>query len=462
MRDKGKRRLLELGKDLLIALLILSTAYLTLRGQAVVGLAGSESGWFGAVVRLLGRGGGGELPSGMLPEEPVEVRPLRMAVNIAGVGSYGVQYDILATDKLSEKMFGMLGEVLSSAGEPITVTEAAWRRALAVQSSVYFDFQGKVPLSMLYAWTEAGMSRALTEESVRRLLLAEDEEGALTLYYSNEDTGMYYACRVAEGLKGHLRTAVESYATNVNGSTFAFVHRGEEGYDKLAPYVMLPKSKAAAARTVYRASNPIGRGQNDQVRTDMIEALGFHPNANSSYVAGGKQVVKEGTADTLTAYDSGTVVYHSAASEEPKYLVGDGMSAPTLLDMVKATQPLAQRSAGALCGDGRTAGLYLMGITALEGGRWQVDYGYQLGGITVRLGQEGYAARFIVSGGRVSDFTLRLRSYTAVEEQSTVLPELQAAAAMGALGVGGSELLLVYEDNGSAEAVRAGWVAEKR
>lgn len=458
MKGEKRRHALEMGKNLLIVVLTLSAIYLTLRGQAVVGLAEAGSGWLAAVVRVLGLGGGSELPSGLAQDPPVEARPLRMAVNIAGVGTYGVQYDSTAVDKLSGGMFTLLGEALGSAGEPAIVTEGEWRRALAGQTSVYFDFQGKVPLALLYAWTEADAGEHLAEESIRRLLLAEDSAGALTLYYSNEDMGLYYACRTGESLNGHLQAAVADYAAEGNGASFAFTHGREEGYDRLAPYVMLPKSKAALGWMVYRASNPIGRGQSDQTRTGLIEALGFHPNANSSYVAGGKQVVREGR-DTLEVYDSGVVEYHSAAPEEPKYPVGDGSGTPSLLDMVKATQSLAEKSVGVLCGEARTAGLYLMGITPLDEGRWQVDYGYQLGGVVVQLGREGYAARFIISGGRVSDYTLLARNYAVTETRSTVLPELQAAAAMGALSAGGRELLLVYEDSGSAETVRCGWIA---
>ena len=458
MERKRKNHVLELGKNLMILVLTLSALYLTLRNQTVVGLAETGSGWLAAVVQVLGLGGQAEAPTGAARDQTVEVRPLRMAVNIAGVGTYGVQYDSTATDRLSDAMFTLLGETLGSMGEPAAVPEREWRRALTEQSSVYFDFQGRVPIALLYAWTQAGTGENLAGESTRRVLLAEDGAGALTFYYSNEDTGMYYACRTGEGLNGHLLATVADYSASGNDSTFAFTHGQREEYSKLAPYVMLPKSKAASAWTVYRVTNPVGQGRNEQTRIDMIESLGFYPNANNSYVAGGKQVVKEG-GDTLVVYDTGAVEYHSAAPEEPKYPVGDGMDTPSLLDMVKATQHLAEKSVGALSGDAGTAGIYLMGITDLGEDRWQVDYGYHLGGITVRLGQEGYAGRFIISGGRVSDYALVLRNYTATEQNSAVLPELQAAAAMGALDAEGRELLLVYEDSGTAETVRAGWIA---
>ena len=453
-----RRRLVELGKDVLIVLLTLSALYLTLLGQAAVGSDGVETGWLGGLARLMGRGGTTQTSAGPTGEQPVEVLPMRMALHLAEGGTYGVQYDAGEVERLSDRVFTLLGEALSSAGTPTQVTEARWRQALTQETSVYFDFQGRVPLALLYAWTEAGPGEALAGEQTRRLLLAEDGAGTLTVYYSNEEEGLYYACPTGAGLNGHL-LAMMADDDEENGASFAFTHPRGEGYGNLAPYVMLPKNKSATARPVYLVSNPIGRGQNEQNRTALIEALGFHPSANSSYMAGGRQVVREG-GDTLSVYDSGVVEYHGELPEEPKYPVGDGGDVPSLLDLVKATQPLVEKSVGALGGDARNVGVYLVGITELEEGRWQVDYGYQLGGVPVRLGREGYAARFLISDGRVSDYTLLLRNYTATEEGEVLLPELQAAAAMASLDAGGKELLLVYEDDGTAETVRAGWIAE--
>lgn len=458
MERKKRPRFREVGKDLVIVFLALSAIYLTLRTQTRVELPEGGGIW-NTVVDFFQGGGGQETPANRPENQILELRPVRMSVNLAGVGTYSVQYDTAAVDKLSDKMFILLGEALSSVKEPKNVTEQVWRDALATLDNVYFDFQGQVPLAALYAWTEAGSGEALAGESARRLLLAENEGGALTLYYSNETTGMYYACETADTLNGHLQTAVDAYTATLNDSTFAFEHSRGEGYEKLAPYVMLPKSKVPVRRAVYRATNPIGIGQSDPNRIAVIEALGFHPQANTSYMAGGKQVVREG-ADALSVYDDGSVDYHSASPGEPMYPVGDGSGTPSLLEMVEAVQPLAEKSVGAFCGDSRTVRIYLKSITDRGNGVWQVDYGYLLNGAVVQLGGEGYAARFIISDGRVSDFYLLLRSYTATEEQVSVLPELQAAAAMGALKAGGKELLLGYEDRGGAETLYPGWVAE--
>lgn len=452
------RRLIELGKDLLLLLLVLSAAYLALRGQIAVELVEGGEGVLSLVAGLFNQSDR-LTPVDRRESQPIEVRPLRLSVHVAGVGTYGVQYDTAAADKLLDKMFTVLGEALGSAGEPTLTTEQAWREALVNRWNLYLDFQGQVPLAALYAWTEAGPGGFSSEARIRRLLLAEDESGRLTLYYSNEATGLYYACETADTLNGHLQTAVSTYAANANDTTFAFEHKKGEGYEALWPYVMLPESKAPTVQTVYRTGNPISGGQNDETRIALIKALGFHPQANTSYVAGGKQVVKEGV-DTLALYDNGAVEYHSASPDEPKYPVGNSPGVPSLLELVEATQPLAEKSVGAFCGDARMVRIYLQGITELGDGRWQVDYGYQINGMVVQLGDEGFAARFVVSDGQIRDFYFMLRMYTATVEQAFVLPEVQAAAAMGALNAGGKELLLAYVDGGGTENLYPIWIAQ--
>lgn len=456
MERKKKNRALELGKDLLIVVLVLLAVYLTLRTQLSAQIGGGEPPrWLAGVLTLIDRGPGSQPAPGEKEGQTVEVRPLRIAVNIVGVGRYGVQYDSTVADKLFDEVLStILGEALGSARTPQSVTEQEWQDALSNRSGIYLDFQGQIPIGALYAWLGAGPGEALVGVSARRLLLAEDESGSLVLYYSNEDTGMYYACQTADTLKGHLQTVVTTCTSHINEATFAYERKGA-GYKALEPYVLLPGT-AVLQRSVYRAENPIAGGAESKNRTQLIAALGFHPQANSSYVAGGRQVVKEG-ADTLILHDDGTVEYHSASPEEAKYPAKSGAEGQTAQLLMETTLPLAEKAAGAI---GGAAELYLIGIEDLGDGRWQVDYGYHLDGVTVRLGAEGYAARYIVADGRVSDFSIMLRSYTATGTQSAVLPERQAAAAVSAMGARGQALTLVYEDSGSVGTVQCGWIAE--
>ncbi|MEG2119163.1 MAG: hypothetical protein RRY53_02310, partial [Pseudoflavonifractor sp.] len=357
--------------------------------------------------------------------------------------------------KLFGDVFSLLGEALGSAKAPVTVTERTWRTALTEQSGIYFDFQGQVPMGALYAWLEAGPDAALTGVTVRRILLAEDGDGRVTLYYADETDHSYYACATGETASGHLQSAIGGYSPN--GAAFAYELRGEADFAALDPYVMLVQRTPGTAektRLRYRTFCPVA--QMEKGRGALLEALDFHPQSSSSYVAWGQLVVKEGT-DTLTVGDNGVTTYSGSAAEQARYPVGDGENPPTAAEIMEVTQRIAEKTLGVWCGDAR---LYLIGVGQTEPGVWQADYGYQLGGVTVQLGSEGYAARFVIKENRVSEFTLNFRGYTATEEKTAVLPETQAAAAVEALGGSGRELLLTYEDSGTAETVECGWIAQ--
>ena len=148
--------------------------------------------------------------------------------------------------------------------------------------------------------------------------------------------------------------------------------------------------------------------------------------------------------------------YETSASDEPKYPVGNAGEDVDAKTVTEATWTLAEQTLGERCGAAR---LYLMNVEEMGEGEWVADYGYCLNGAAVELGSDGYAARFIIQDGQITEFELFFRNYTDTGEQSIVLPEAQAAAAMSAQKVEGSELLLAYEDTGTTELLRAEWIA---
>ena len=441
-RRKKRRRLLELVKDVLIVLLALSAVYLTMRTQ-IGGLAGWNGSWLNRLFN-------GKTVS-LLPtvseetEENMQLRPVRMSVQLGSGGRYGVQYDQTAVDALFDATASLLGDALGSAQRPVQVTEGAWREALSDAWGIYFDFRGTVPLTVLSASLSGAVNQALPEADVRRLLLAE-EEGTVRLYYSNESTGLYYACDTAEALRGHVQTAAAVYSPN--GTVFAY----ETSYSELAPYVMVAATQVSPK--VYHAANPVAQ-MSESDREEMMEALGFHPQSNNSYRSGDRLIVNE-WPDRLSILDDGHVRYETSASSEAKYPVGVPGETADAAAVVQATWPLAERTLGQHCGAAR---LYLIGVEQMSEDEWAADYGYCLNGAGVELGADGYAARFIIQDGQITEFELFFRSYTDTGEQSIVLPEAQAAAAMSAQQVQGSELLLAYEDSGTAELLRAEWIA---
>ena len=151
--------------------------------------------------------------------------------------------------------------------------------------------------------------------------------------------------------------------------------------------------------------------------------------------------------------EDGGFAYEAAAEGSDRYrLTGGGV-----YEAVEGCWSLAQQTLGQSCGE---AFLYLMSVEETGGGGWQVEIGYFLDGVPVRIGEDGWAAWFLVEQGQIVEFQLRFRSYADSSSASVVLPERQAAAAMEAMGHTGEELLLVYWDSGSdEELVSASWAA---
>jgi len=452
MEHKKRRRAVEALKDIAIVALALSAIYLTLRMENV---SFSGGGWLGGIVQALRDGG--VTPLG--PDEPAEPRqvpvyPARIVVTNTDLMRYGAQYDNDAADELFGGVFSVLGEALSAASAPQKVTEADWRRALTGQAGIYFDFLGEYPLETLLSWLEPGGHNDALTGSARRFLLAEDGAGGAALYYHNAADGSYYACGTSGAVRGHLLSAVEGRG----GSSLKYAFEyGPGTYETLAPYVLVGGEPPAAP--VYRAENPLGALDSQEAVWDLLssmKALGFQAQSATPYQAGsGEWVVNEGP-DQLRIAANGDVSFHTDGGAEPRYRVAQAGTEPTATELLDAVQPIAAGTVGARCGEAR---LYLLGLERQTDGSWQADFGYSLNGAAVRLYGDDYAARFILRDGAVTAFTLRFRSYTDTGETGLVLPELQAAAALGAMGKDGGELLLRYEDGGG-DTAQAGWTAQ--
>ena len=116
---RGKRRIIEWGKNVFIVLLTLS-ALLLLSMTPLV----QDSGL--AVLLRPGRASGG---ASAASAQPGMVLPARLAVYRDGE-RYGLQYDDGQMEELFAAFSPLLGEALSGAGEPVALTEAAWRNCL--------------------------------------------------------------------------------------------------------------------------------------------------------------------------------------------------------------------------------------------------------------------------------------------------------------------------------------------
>jgi hypothetical protein len=275
------------------------------------------------------------------------------------------------------------------------------------------------------------------------ILVAAGEDGAVFLYYINENDGMYYACETAGILTGRLTDALSAYLPN--GAAFAFEEEGQ--YDRFDPYTMLLPRRPVCA--VLNASRPFS---GEDIPEEILTALEFNPYTNFTYSVSGEQVVREGTA-TLRITEGAKVTYHGGDDETRMRIASEG-NTPLESEIIEGARRLAAMTVGAYCGE---ASLYLIGTDWNEDGSCEVRFGYCFGGAAVQLYEKGYAASILVSGGRITDCTLYFRSYKASGTTVSLLPELQAAAALKELDTQEGSLLAGYIDNGE-DILNPEWV----
>ena len=423
-RRKFDRRAVELAKDVLILFLTCSAVWLLIQTRMLEPL-------HNILREDMPQTQMGQTEGGSRIEA---VRPLRIAVNLtAGMetGRYGVQYDQGAADALFQQVAGLLAEGLSSAGQPERVNRYQWEEALTSCPGVYFDFQGDIPLQVLVGWL-SGEESAL-DAHVRRLVLSL-WQNQVAFYYQDQRDGYYYRCLTEVVTPQQLESAL-------TGARFAFE---TDLYQDLDPDTLL--TEGGLDPVIYQAANPAVGGQS--ALAALAEDLDFSVGSSVFYSAGTEQVVRNGN-DTLRLTERGIATYLADRGGVGHF----PLSGADLFEAVETCRRLAADAMTPRMGEAR---LYLMSVQEVDGG-WQIDFGYCLNGVPVQL-DEGSAAQFLVQNGRIDRFTLRLRSYTASGERGSVMPPLQATAALTAKGMEGDELMLAYLDGGG-DSVSATWVA---
>lgn len=425
---KPDRRLVEWGKNLLILLLSLSALYLLTKTPLV-----QDSG----LLELASQ------PEPTIAADHVTLsaasRPARMAVCFGGE-RYAVQYDQDTVDQLFARLGPLLGEALTSAGQPRAISESQWKAYLA-DTSVYFDFSGYIALSALAGWLQQAGECAL-DSTARRILLTAGAGDSVLLCYQDEDAGRFYACDTGLTQELHLLPAVEGFTGN--GAQFAF--EDDSLRDVLSPYTLVLDTEEFSG-AVYAAATPLTAGSDVSW---LLAALSYS-GQNHTAVSDGEAYL-DGT-DRLLVGSGGTVTYRAA--QKGKYPVVTAGDSATVAEIIETARGMAESTIGAQCG---AAQLYLVSAQETEDG-WQVRFGYRLNGSTVWLLDEGWAAEFWVRDGYVTEFTLHFRSYTETADQQPLLPMDKAAAMLPSLTDEQLELVVQYRDQGGGTVVPK-WVAE--
>ncbi len=442
MENNRKARAVELGKDVLILLLTISALWLAAQTPLAAPLQGLFREEGRQTVSLPGQGVNrveGALPMAMVANLPGGTG-LPLAVPDAAEGvRCGIQYDQAACQELFQQVAGPLVEALSSAGKPEEVGRQEWERALTGTLGVYMDFQGQIPMPVLVGWLSG--ERTQLTATVRRLALTVREDG-VDLYYRDEETGSCYRCRSEVADPFPLAEALSGLTGN--GAFYAFE---SELYQDLDPDTLIFPGTPAPA--VYAAANPMSAGQ--ETLQALVQDLGFSLNSTSFYSTD-EQVARSGD-DSVRLSDRGVAQYqYEGRRGGGLFPVLNQGEAGALFDSVETCRQLALSAIGSRCGEAR---LYLESVQTRQEG-WEIQFGYSLNGVPV-LTEGGSAARFVVEGGEIVQFSLYLRSYTNSGALSLVLPPRQGAAVLLAKGLEGQELALTYSDGG--DGLTAGWSA---
>ncbi len=368
-----------------------------------------------------------------VPEAGVsaELASLPMPVQLVITGAYGRFGDLFAvtTEEEFAEPGGLLREALGSADEPQSCGEADFRAALA-EESVYYDFQTVLPLSVI-AGLVGGDTPA--EYSARRLLLA-SEGDASALYFTNGET--YYRS-TAKTAASDLRELTSGY--QLSGAAFAY----ELEQDALEPYTLFLTGELPAC-PVLNATDLSGDVDS------LLAALGFNPGTRDRYTEStGTLVVREGER-TLRIQTDGTAVYDSGGTADLR-IAGGGGDFPSLDKAIMGGYQFFSR----LLPD---SGAVLCLRSALrQDGDWVLTFDCQYDGVLIRRSGGEAALTVGLEGGSISWFSLYLRGYAAGEENSRLLPLVQALAI--AQRYQGKEVSIRYIDTG-ASSVSGNWLAE--
>lgn len=423
--DERRRRRRDIAQNIAIVLLTLSAVFLIAQTQLYTLGVNAGSGY----LRYLA-GDSVQTP------DASTLTSLSAPVRLAVTGVYGGRYGSVAlttADEAFEPVGGLLREALRSVQSLVPCGEEEFLTALN-GTSVYCDFLEPLPLPVLAGLMGASLDSAL---SARRLVAVSQGSETAALYLWDEE-GL---CRkgVTAVSTEELESVVGGY--ELNGAYFALDGEGPDAA-ALAPCSLFPLELPVLP--VF-SSTAVLPGSDT-----LLSSLGFYPRTNSRYTeSGGVEVVTDGDR-TLRLNPAGSIRYRSGG--DPAITIAAAGEEPTLTEAVLGASGLLNTL---LSGQESEAKLYLKGVRQTENSI-QLTFGWQSGGVPIRLDHGGSAAEVTLSGSTVSGLTLRFRQYADTGETSLLLPLRQALAI--AARREGAELSIGYVDSGGLASAR--WLAD--
>lgn len=357
-------------------------------------------------------------------------------VRVAVASTYGRYGNIAMTtedeDFLSLRQ--LLAQALGSAHNPVPSGSQAFLSALS-STSVYYDFLAPLPLSVLGELSQASVAEE--QISAWHLVIAE-ENNAVFLHLWDGGT-RYYRSTTALSTED-LQEVVGFY--EVGNAFFAYESSAVHAQSAFPCSLFLEDTPALP---VLSASSPLSD------TTLLLVSLKFNPNTQNRYRdSDGTEVISESNNRTLRIGSDGTVEYQS--EEDPTLSIESKDSVPTLAEAAFEVNRLLS-SLLTSSGDAR---IYLEAIQQ-NGDSTSLRFGYQVGGVPVRLANGQSAAVVTLSGTAISSMTLHVRQYAITEHDSLLLPLRQALAI--AANTPDTDLSIGYVDR-NTDSIKAIWLAD--
>ena len=421
------RRWTEIGKDLLIVILV--AALLTLTLLALPERTLTSSPVLSAALKPFAGLFGLDQAELTYTEKALPgldaAQPLAVSVRNSA-GRYTAQYDFETLDSVYEALGSMLGQALESAQLEQTTLQKLYSAIAGI--SVTFVYPAELPSGVLAEWLGAQAPEA--GEAAMLYVLSLQESGAVRLYLCGE------SCWVGDtALSGDALTqALDSYRPD--GSFFA-LEDGTGRYDRVDPRSLI----GGETPRLYGATsaNPCDA----RTITPLAAELGFNPYGDASYTDdAGNSFFSENDA-TLRVFAGGQLQLNAdedaerftAASDDPEIII-------------EFTRALLEQI---LSGTDSDARLYLSEFTQTASGT-VCAFDYVLGGVPILQNGQSHAATAVFTDGTLTELTFLLRTYRTGTQSLALIPAAQAAAIVPE----GSTLRIYYDDSGSG-LLSAGW-----
>lgn len=419
-----RKKVVELCKSLLIALLALSILALTVLALPTRTL--TQTPWLAAILSPFAQVLGMERASAPLAQadetSAPAAQPVQISIMTAG-GRSTLSYDFAALDEGYETLGGLLAQALDSADAPQQATRARLFDALGGES-VAFVYPGALPADAVASWLGADGAALAGCDAWLFALSARGETAQL---YLLGETAL-----VAETQLASEAVTRAAGAYHPDGSQFLFENAAE-------PYAHLDGAALIPAAPTLRAAeltNPC----DSRFITALASRLGFNPYGDATYTDDAGNTFFSETNYTLQISADGRL---RLRSQDRARLPASGGAA----GQIQAARELLGQLLSGVQSDAR---LYLTGYTPTDTGA-VCTFDYVLSGARV-LQTSGAGASVTISSGRITAADAVLAGYTLTDGTLTLLPAAQAAVLLA----DDTRMELCYAVSGGQ--LTAGWI----